>query len=275
MFSGWIQNVFQWLRREDAKRLFLKPNNSYENSALQDKTGHFAGMNVPFFFFHKHGRKPHFSPPRPSRATIINLFLSLSLKKRKKRKRFFEGRGMSRCQALRGRERFAKWPLGDKGGKLFFVFSHGLCCCIAPPTEEKWDLFFLRCCREFVLHASSRKRAFFFCRKQEHTLFNDLRCGDETIVTKLSGKSPYYLNSITSAGSHPEENSWNQSQAERNWFRIPPQSEFKKPKYCTVDRQLSNCYLPQQQEQQLSQFYDLSASPQQKIEMPFLHARGP
>ncbi len=109
VFSGWIQNVFQWLRREDAKRLFLKPKNNNENSPLQDKTGLFAGMNVPFFlsfFLFPQTRKeaPLFSPPPPTPPGSHNhqsLSFCVSLKNGKKR--FFEGRGMSRCQALRGK----------------------------------------------------------------------------------------------------------------------------------------------------------------------------
>ncbi len=75
--------------------------------------------------------------------------------------------------------------------------------------------------------------------------------GDEIVLTKLSGKSPYYI----AIRDRVTTQSWvldptpkrihrtEVKQKEIGWvvLRIPPRSAFMKPKYRTVDRELSNC----------------------------------
>ena len=76
--------------------------------------------------------------------------------------------------------------------------------------------------------------------------------GDEIIVKHFSGKSPFHpRDQVTTQSWVPDPtpkriHRTKVKQEENGWveFQIPSQSEFMKPKYCAVNRQLSNCSPP-------------------------------
>ncbi len=88
-------------------------------------------------------------------------------------------------------------------------------------------------------------------KKQEQTLFNDLRRwwnNSDKVVRKISlisqrsGDNSNHECWIPPQREFIEPKSSRRKLVELHWrSRIPPQSEFMKLTYCTVDRQLSNC----------------------------------